>query len=158
MPKYGYSIMGLDPDKTARVSGVDMRISPKKAAEVCREIRGLKLEKAKGLLEDVIAMKKMIPFRVHKKELGHHGNKLREYKFYAGGYPVKVAERVLELLKSAENNAEYKGLDVDRLKVIHASVDLGPKLRRIMTRAFGRSSPKTEQLTRVQLVLEEVPE
>lgn len=158
MPKFGYSIMGLDPDKTVKASGVDIRISHKKATEVCREIRGLKLEKAKELLEGVIAMKKMIPFRVHKKEMGHHANKLREHKWYAGGYPIKIAERLLGILKNAENNAEYKGLDVDRLKIIHASADQGPKLRRFTPRAMGRSSPKIEQLTRVQLVLEEVSE
>ena len=58
MPRYGYSIMGLDPDKTVKASGVDMRISPKKAAEVCREIRGLKLDKAKELREDTEVLKR----------------------------------------------------------------------------------------------------
>ena len=158
MPKFGYSIMGLDPDKTVKASGIDMRVSLKKAVEVCRELRGLKLEEARKMLDEVVAMKKMIPFRRHKKELAHHADKLREHKFYAGGYPVKVAKHILGILKNAENNAEYKGLDVDRLRIIHASVDMGPKLRRFTPRAFGRSSPKTEQLTRVQLVLEEVSE
>lgn len=159
MPKkIGYSIMGIDPDKTVKASGKDMRISLKKATEVCREIRGLKLEDAKKMLEEVIAEKRMIPFRRHKKKLGHHADKLREYKWFAGGYPIKVSERILNVLKNAEGNAEYKGLDADRLKIVHASVDMGPKLRRFTPRGFGRSSPKIEQLTRVQLVLEEVSE
>jgi large subunit ribosomal protein L22 len=158
MPKFGYSIMGIDPDKTVKASGCDLRISPKKAAEVCREIRGLKLEEARGVLEDVVNLEKMIPFRRHKKKLGHHADKLREQKWFAGGYPVKVAKRILAILKNAESNADYKGLDVDKLKIIHASVDLGPRLRRFTPRAFGRSSPRFEQLTRVQLVLEEMPE
>jgi large subunit ribosomal protein L22 len=159
MPKkIGYSIMGIDPDKTVKASGKDMRISLKKATEVCRELRGLKLEDAKEMLEEVVAERRMIPFRRHKKKLGHHADKLREYKWFAGGYPIKVAEHILVVLKNAEGNAEYKGLDADRLKIIHASVDMGPKLRRFTPRAIGRSSPKTEQLTRVQLVLEEVSE
>jgi large subunit ribosomal protein L22 len=158
MPKFGYSIMGIDPDKTVKASGRDLRISPKKATEVCREINGMKLEEARGVLEEVVSLKKMIPFRQHKKKLGHHADKLREYKWFAGGYPVKVAKRILAILKNAESSADYKGLDVDKLKIIHASVDLGPKLRRFIPRAFGRSSPRFEQLTRVQLVLEEMPE
>jgi large subunit ribosomal protein L22 len=159
MPKkIGYSIMGIDPDKTVKASGKDMRISLKKATEVCRELRGLKLEDAKEMLEEVIAERRMIPFRRHKKKLGHHADKLREYKWFAGGYPIKVAEHILGVLKNAEGNAEYKGLDADRLKIIHASVNMGPKLKRFTPRAFGRSSPKIEQLTRVQLVLEEVSE
>jgi large subunit ribosomal protein L22 len=156
--KIGYSIMGIDPDKTVKASGKDMRISLKKATEVCRVLRGLKLEDAKKMLEEVVAERRMIPFRLHKKKLGHHADKLREYKWFAGGYPIKVASRILSVLKNAEGNAEYKGLDADRLKIIHASVDMGPKLRRFTPRAFGRSSPKYEQLTRVQLVLEEVSE
>jgi large subunit ribosomal protein L22 len=158
MPRFGYSIMGIDPDKTVKASGRDLRISPKKAAEVCRELRGMKLEEARGMLEDIVSLKKMIPFRQHKKKLGHHANKLRDYKWFAGGYPVNAAKRILAILKNAESNADYKGLDADRLKIIHASVDLGPKLRRFIPRAFGRSSPRYEQLTRVQLVLEEMPE
>lgn len=150
--------MGVDPDKTVKASGRDLRISPKKTAEVCRELNGMKLEEARGMLEEVVSMTRMMPFRRHKKKLGHHANKLREYKWFAGGYPVKVATRILAILKNAESNADYKGLDVDRLKIIHASVDLGPKLRRFTPRAFGRSSPKYEQLTRVQVVLEEMPE
>ncbi len=157
MPKkIGYSIMGIDPDKTIKASGKDMRISLKKASEVCREIRGLKLEDAKKMLEEVITERRMIPFRRHKKKRGHHADKLREYKWYAGGYPIKVSKRILNVLKNAESNAEYKGLDTDRLRIVHASVDMGPKLRRFMPRGFGRSSPKFEQLTRVQVVLEEV--
>lgn len=158
MPKFGYSIMGIDPDKTVKASGRDLRISPKKAAEVCRELKGMKLEEARGVLEEVVSMRKMMPFRQHKKKLGHHANRLREYKWFAGGYPVKAAKHILAILKNAESNADYKGLDVEKLKIIHASVDLGPKLRRFTPRAFGRSSPKFEQLIRVQLVLEEMPE
>jgi large subunit ribosomal protein L22 len=156
--KFGYSIMGIDPDKTVKASGKDLRISLKKTTEVCRELKGLKLEDAKEILEDVVAEKRMIPFRQHKKKLGHHADKLRDYKWFAGGYPIKVAKRILGILKNAEGNAEYKGLDADKLKIIHASVDMGPKLRRFIPRGFGRSSPKYEQLTRVQLVLEEVSE
>ena len=159
MPKkIGYSIMGIDPDKTVKASGKDMRISLKKATEVCRELRGMKLEDAKKMLEEVIAQRKMIPFRQHKKKRGHHADKLREYKWFAGGYPIKASERILNVLKNAEGNAEYKGLDADKLKIVHASVDMGPKLRRFTPRGFGRSSPRYEQLTRVQVVLEEVSE
>jgi large subunit ribosomal protein L22 len=79
--------MGIDPDKTVKASGRDLRISPKKTAEVCRELKGMKLEEARGMLEEVVSMTKMMPFRRHKKKLGHHADKLRDYKWFAGGYP-----------------------------------------------------------------------
>jgi large subunit ribosomal protein L22 len=53
-------------------------------------------------------------------------------------------------------NAENKGLDTENLKIIHASAYPGMKLKRYQPRAFGRSSPKFETLTHVEIVLEEM--
>ncbi|MEM2574075.1 MAG: hypothetical protein QXF77_06650 [Candidatus Jordarchaeales archaeon] len=47
MPKFGYSIYGLDPALTAKASGRDLRISPKAAREVCNTIKGMMLYEAK---------------------------------------------------------------------------------------------------------------
>jgi len=52
-------------------------------------------------------------------------------------------------------NAEYKGLDVERLRIIHASAYPGMKIKRYIERAYGRSSPRFETLCHVELVLEE---
>ena len=54
---YGYSIIGIDPDKTAIASGRNMPVSPKQCREVCKEIRGKNLDKAIELLEAVIEEK-----------------------------------------------------------------------------------------------------
>ena len=56
-----------------------------------------------------------------------------EYKFHSliqakvhgtsqGRWPKKSAEFLLHLLKNAESNAEYKGLDADHLVVDHIQV------------------------------------
>jgi large subunit ribosomal protein L22 len=62
------------------------------------------------------------------------------------------------VLEGAEANAEYKGLDLERLKIIHAVAYPGMKLKRFMMRAFGRSSPKFQTLTHIELVLEQIEE
>ena len=44
-----------------------------------------------------------------------------------GRWPKKSAEFLLHLLKNAESNAEYKGLDADHLVVDHIQVNCNIK-------------------------------
>ena len=155
MPKFGYSLTELDTEKTVKASGRELRISPKHTREVCKTIKGMRLEKAKRYLERVIAKKQPVPFRRFTKKLGHrHGMQ----KAMVGKYPVKSAAHVLKVLESAEGNAEFKGLDLERLRVFHASAYPGIKLKRAIPRAFGRSTPKNKTLTHVEIVLREIEE
>ena len=155
MPNWGYSIIDLDPDTTAKASGRELRISPKAAREVCAAIKGMMLDEAKEYLRQVIAKKKAVPFRRYNKKLPHRRGL---QKAMAGRYPVKAAAKILEVLESAEANADYKGLDVERLKIIHAAAYPGAKIKRYMPRAFGRATPKFETLCHVEIVLEQVRE
>ena len=41
-----------------------------------------------------------------------------------GRWPLKSAEFLLQLLKNAESNAEYKGLDPDHLVIEHIQVNI----------------------------------
>ncbi|MHA1821746.1 MAG: 50S ribosomal protein L22 [Promethearchaeota archaeon] len=154
MPKFGYSITGLDKDKTAIASGRDMKVSHKNTREVCHTIKGMKLDKAKKFLENVIYKKQAVPFKRHNKKVGHrHG--MHEFKWAAGRYPEKSARLVYEVLTNAEANAEYKGLDTDKLRIIHIAVMQGRKIKRYIERAHGRSTPYFEQLVHIEVVLME---
>lgn len=157
MPKWGYSITEeeLDPEKTAKASGREVRVSHKAAREICKTIRGMMLTQAKRYLGDVMAKKKPVPFRRYKKKAGHrHGLE----KTYAGRYPVKAAKKILNVIEGAEANAENKGLDTERLRIIHASAYPGMKIKRYIPRAHGRATPKFETLTHIEIVLKEKPE
>ena len=152
MPSWGYSITGLDPARSAIASGRDLRISPKAAREICASIKGMKLEEAERFLEDVIAKRRPVPFRRHHKKVGHRRG-LQGWP--AGRYPVKAAREILRVLRSLRANAEYKGLDVDKLRIIHAAAQRGAKIRKYIPRAFGRSTPWFRQLVHVELAAEE---
>jgi large subunit ribosomal protein L22 len=155
MPKWGYTITGLDPEKTVKASGRELSISHKAAREVCKALKGMTLDQAKNHLSKVMQKKQPIPFRRYKKKAGHrHGLE----KTYAGRYPVKTAQKILKILEGAEANAEFKGLDPERLKIIHAAAYPGMKIKRSQMRAFGRSTPKIQTLTHVELVLEQTEE
>jgi len=155
MPEWGYSITDIDTTKTVKSSGRELRVSHKAAREVCTAIKGMTLDQAKEYLNNVIAKKQPVPFRRYKKKLGHrHGVE----KAFAARYPVKTAQKILKVLEGAEANAEFKGFDLERLRVIHAVAYPGMKLKRFTPRAFGRSSPKVQTLTHVELVLEQTEE
>jgi large subunit ribosomal protein L22 len=155
MPEWGYSVLEIDPEKTAKASGRELRVSPKSTREVCNTIKGMKLDQARSFLRQVILKKKPVPFRRHTKKVGHRRGL---QKAYAGRYPVKAAQKVLEVLENAEANAEYKGLDIERLRIIHASAYSGMKIKRYIPRAFGRATPRFETLCHVELVLEQMEE
>jgi large subunit ribosomal protein L22 len=152
MPKWGYSIIGLDPDRTAVASGRELRISPKAAREICRTIRGMKLDKARSLLLEVIEGRTPIPYKRHRRKMGHRRG-LQGWD--AGRFPEKAASAILGILDSVESNAEYKGLSIDDLRIIHAATQRARKIRKYIPRAFGRSSPYFDELTHVEVVVEE---
>jgi large subunit ribosomal protein L22 len=155
MPKWGYSITELDQERTVKASGREVRVSHKAVREVCNAINSMMLSEAKEFLQQVMEKKKPVAFRRFKKKVGHrHGLE----KAFAGRYPVKAAQKVLEVLEGAEANADFKGLDIDNLRIIHASAYPGMKIKRYIQRAFGRSSPRFETLCHIEVALEQVEE
>jgi len=47
-------------------------------------------------------------------------------------------------------------MDLDRLKIVNATVHKGRKIERSIPRAMGRSTPKVDILTHVELVAQEL--
>ncbi|WP_297519206.1 50S ribosomal protein L22 [Thermococcus sp.] len=150
--RFSYSFQNFDPERMARASGRDLRISPKHSVELLREIRGMMLNDALRYLDDVIALKRPVPMKRFNDSQGHKPGR----GFGPGRYPVKVAKAVKKVLLNAKNNAEQKGLDVDRLRIIHAAAHGGPVLRGYIPRAFGRATPFNEQTTHIEIVVEEI--
>jgi large subunit ribosomal protein L22 len=156
MPKWGYSIIEemLNPEKTAKASGRELKISHKASREVCKAIKGMMLNDAKQYLRDVAAKKKAVPYTRYNKKLPHRHGLIRTF---AGRYPIKASQQILDVLESAQSNAENKGLDVDRLRIMHAAAYQGIKLKRYTPRAHGRASPKYDTTTHVEIVIDEKP-
>lgn len=115
----------------------------------------MRLDSAKELLEAVTKKKRAIAYRRYHKEVPHRS---LDEGWYAGRYPVKAAKSFLFLLEELEANAEYKGLDVDRLRIVHAASQRGVKTRRFITRAMGRATPYLNTLVHVELMGYEVAE
>ncbi|HVB12484.1 MAG TPA: 50S ribosomal protein L22, partial [Nitrososphaerales archaeon] len=143
MPLFKYAFQSYDPLLHIRASGREVDVSPKTAREVCKTIRGMFLTDAKEYLEAVKEKRIPVSFRRFKRGSGHRSE---INGFHAGGYPVKAATKVLEVLSNLEANAEFKGRDLDRMKIIHAAAARGRIIRAYTPRAQGRSSPSFNTL------------
>ena len=94
-------------------------------------------------------MKRPLPAVFHNKKRAHQKG------IGSGSYPQKAARYLLKILENAENNAEYKGFDIENMKIIHISTYRGRKIRGTMPRAHGRATDKNESTTNIEIILEE---
>ena len=128
----------------ARAAGLLMPISLKKSIEICNLIRGEKLEKARETLNEIIGMKKPVPFKRFTEGAGHkHG-------IGPGKYPVKACREILKLINLVEANAQHKGLDASSLEIVHICAKKGPK-----SWHYGRQTRIAMKRTNVEIVVEE---
>ena len=111
----------------AKAVGVSLPVSLKQAVMVCAFIRGKSIDKVKDYLAGVVKTKKPIPFTRFNKDMAHRKG------MAAGRFPIKTAQNILDLVKSAESNAQFKGLSTVNLIVLHASAQKGQSTWR-----FGR--------------------
>ena len=152
MARYSYAFQGFDATKHVRASIREKKISHKHARETAKAIKGLTLEKARDYMLSVIAKERAIPFARFKNQVGHRSDP----GMMSGRYPEKTAGEFLKLLDNLESNAEYKGMDMDRLKIINATAQKGVAIQRVIPRAQGRATPKNDIMTHFEIVAQEV--
>ena len=145
MPKSNYAFQNFDSTRHVRAALREKTISHKHAREIAVAIKGLSVEKARDYLIHVTQLKRSIPFRRYKNQVGHKSDP----GVMSGRYPQKAATEVLKLLDNLESNAEYKGMDLDRLKIINTTVHKGRLMKRFIPRAQGRATPKNNTYTHV---------
>jgi large subunit ribosomal protein L22 len=156
MPTWHYSYKVRDESKIARGVRYDVPVSVKELRDLALVLKGMKLDKAKELLQRVIDKKEAIPFRRYKGKQSHRRGLADKYGWPIGRYPVKAATYLLKLLEHVEANAENKDLDKDSLVIRHIGVHKGLTIKRWMPRAFGRSTPKYRRTSHIEVIVEEV--
>jgi ribosomal protein L22 len=117
-----------DKKKSARVYGRGLRISTQSSGVVCKAVTGMRLEKGKALLQALLDQKRSL----------------------SGKYYTNATRHILSTVKSAEANAESKGLDPESLH-IHASAHKGFTFYRPRGQKRRREQAK---VTNLQVVLE----
>ena len=145
--KLNYSIEP-DAEKTSKAMGKELHISKKHAYEIARAINGMKLKTARGFLEDVAALKQAVPYKRYTRNVPHRKG------MCTGRYPQKAAKEFLKVLKNAESNATYKGLDSENLRITQIGTKKGHSFRGSFPRAQGRATPKMHETVSIEMVVE----
>jgi len=149
---FSYAFQNYDKTRHVRAALREKTISHKHAREIAHSIKGKSIESARSYLQSVTTLEHAVPFKRYNNEVAHKS----DTGVMAGRYPKKAASEFLKLLDNLESNAEYRGMDLDRLKIINATVHKGRKVERFTPRAMGRATPKIDILTHVELVAQEM--
>ena len=152
MARIAYS-KKVEGDNIARGKANELSVSPKHSIEIADFIRHQRVNDALKYLADVVALKKAIPFRHFNSNVAH---KRGLPGWDAGRYPKKASHAYIRLIQSVVKNAEYIGLDIENLEIVHVSANRGRGLRGIFPRAMGRATPKRRETVNIEIVVREV--
>merc|ERR1712209_349309 len=147
-----YSLNPENPSKSAMARGSHLRVHFKNTRETAHNIKNMHLRRAVAYLKNVTEQKECVPFRRFNGGVGRCAQ-AKHWKTTQGRWPKKSAEFLLQMLKNAESNAEFKGLDTDHLVIDHIQVNRAPKMRRRTYRAHGRINPYMSSPCHIEMIL-----
>lgn len=144
MADYKYAFKDFNPEKMARCVGKDLPLSTKHCKEISRTIRGKNLQKAKDLLAKVAIKEVPIKFTQHNRKIGHRPG------IGPGRYPVRASIEIGKLLNNVEGNATFKGMDANKLVIIHIAPHQASRPMK-----HGRRTRGEAKRSHVEIVVEE---
>ena len=89
MPKRYFTFQSYDTTKHVRAAIREKSISHKHAREISSAMKGLSIEKSRDYLLNVINLKRSIPFRRYKNQVGHKSDP----GTMSGRYPKKLLQK-----------------------------------------------------------------
>ncbi|KAI5706100.1 60S ribosomal protein L17 isoform X5 [Diaphorina citri] len=149
-----YSKEPRNPTKSCKARGSNLRVHFKNTRETAKTISKMPLRRAIKFLKNVKDQLECVPFRRYNGGVGRCAQ-AKQWGTTQGRWPRKSADFLLQLLKNAESNADYRGLDTDRLVIEHIQVNRAPRLRRRTYRAHGRINPYMSSPCHIEVILSE---
>lgn len=148
--EYSQNLVG---DNIARGKANEIPVSPKHAIEIATFARGRKADDVIDYLNRVVAGEKALPFRRFRRDIAH---KRGMESGCSGRYPKKASIAFISLLNSVKKNAEYTGLDPEKLLIVHAAANRGRGQKAFFPRAMGRATPKRRETVNIEIIVREV--
>jgi large subunit ribosomal protein L22 len=141
--------------KTAKAKLSNAPVSFKYSVEICNQIKTKPVNKAIEFMKRVFAHEEYLPLvRYHKKVAHRRGDSHEGVK--SGRYPEKVAQAFIKVLELAKANADFKGLDAEKLIIIHAYANMG--MNRFSYQSKGRIAGKARRrnATNIEVIVQEM--
>lgn len=155
MTKKEYQLKIGKESKTAKAIIKNANISLKYSTEISNQIKGLYLEKVINWLERIKNHEDYLPLKKYNKKVAHRkGNPKNGVK--SGRYPEKTINVFIDLLNLAKNNADIKGLNTEKLNILHAFASKG--ITRYSHQSKGKIGGKTRRKnsTHIEVIVSEV--
>lgn len=148
------NIIGKE-SKTAKAITANAPISLKFSTELVNQIKGKYVEKIIAWLTRIENEEEFLPLKMYDKKVAHRKGESKAGA-KAGRYPKKVVRAWIELLESAKNNADFKGLDQEKLIILHAFASSG--MNRYSYQSKGRIGGKARRknATHIEVIVTEV--
>ena len=140
----GYTFKSYNEEHMARAMGLAMPISFKHSVEICRYIKNDATKEAKKKLQNVVDYKKAVPYRRYDFDLSHKKGT------GPGRFPQKASKLIMQLIESAESNAQFKGLNTSNLVIAHIIAHKAGKAWH-----YGRQTRRKMKRTNVEIIVEE---
>ena len=144
MARYNYSTKATENMAKAVLRSAP--ISTKHSIEICNMIRGKTVKFAKSQLEQVVKLKIAVPFKRFNADVGH-----RPGGMGPGRYPIKASQMILDIIASAEANAQFIGLNKESLVIKHISSQKASRPMR-----GGNKRGQLGKRTNIEIVVEEL--
>ena len=155
MGKVNYQAKAGKASSTAKASMTNTPVSVKYSTEICNQIKTRPVNNVIEWLERIEKHEEYLPLKMYHKKVAHRkGNALNGEK--AGRYPEKVARAFIKLLELAKSNADFKGLDAEKLLIIHAFAAMG--MNRFSYQSKGRIAGKARRrnATNIEVIVQEM--
>ena len=155
MVKKNYQAEVGKASKTARALMTNVPISIKYSTEICNQIKGKQVNKAIEFLERIYNHEEYLPLKRYHKKVGHRkGNALNGEK--SGRYPELTVREFVNLLNLAKTNADFKGLDAEKLLIIHIFCGMG--INRYSYQSKGKIAGKARRRnsTNIEVIVQEM--
>ncbi len=127
----------------ASARSLNLPVSTKHSIEIAKAIRYKTTSYAKKYLEEVVDLKRAVEFRTFKRNVGHKAG------IASGRFPQKAARQFIKLVQAVEANAQFKGLNVEDLKIVKMVANLAS-----IPSGGGRRRHKTKR-THLEIVVKE---
>jgi len=141
--------------KVARAMITNSPISFKYSVELCNQIKTKPVNQVIEFLKRIESHEEYLPLlRYHKKVAHRKGDAKAGAK--AGRYPEKVVREFIKLLELAKSNADFKGLDAEKLLIIHIYANMG--MNRFSYQSKGRIAGKARRrnATNIEVIVQEM--
>lgn len=140
------------PEQSAKARIIEANISLKDSINIAHYLRGMTLEQAKNAIDAAIDKKRAVRYFRYLDSVSHRRGS------GPGRYPIRALRIFRKAVDNVEANAEFKNLNLEKLRIIHLTATKGKMLRRYAPKAYGRAGGLDRDLVNIEIIVEEVKE